>query len=271
MIENESATFIGFGNMGAAIFDSVFKNNCFNKISIIDPDESKTSRIENSSVITYSKISKDISKSKYIWICTKPQLFSKVSNDLSKYLNPDQVIISIMAGITKKQIINETNHSKVVRIMPNTPAQISKGISVWNTTENITRSEKMAIEKSLNSFGKSIYVDKEDIINLSTALSGSGPGFFYRILESFIIAGESSGLEKEISRKLAIETFIGSAELLNSNDSSPEELRVAVTSPGGTTEAGLNYLEEINIDNIITQTISKAVQRGNELSDESNK
>ena len=117
------------------------------------------------------------------------------------------------------------------------------------------------LNKSLRLSGKKLIRDFDEIEKLQSSLKQT---------EKFVNIS-LSGLEKEISRKLAIETFIGSAELLNSNDSSPEELRVAVTSPGGTTEAGLNYLEEINIDNIITQTISKAVQRGNELSDESNK
>lgn len=270
MNQKENATFIGFGNMGSAIVDAVYKKKCFNKITVIEPDSSKTSNLKSLSILTDIKISEEINKSKYVWICVKPQLFKKVSLDLKSFLGKDQILISIMAGITKNQIVQQTNHLKVVRIMPNTPAQISKGISVWNTTNNVNSDERIIIEKALNSFGKSILVDKEEIINLSTALSGSGPGFFYRILESFIIAGEKSGLDRNISKKLAIETFIGSAELLNASSSTPEELRIAVTSPGGTTEAGLNYLEKININDIISQTIAEAVNRGNELSEESN-
>ena len=152
-----------------------------------------------------------------------------------------------------------------------TRAFLSRSRCVWNATKNINSSEKKIIENALNSFGKSIYVDKEEIINLSTALSGSGPGFYYKILESFILAGEKVGIEKEISKKLAIETFIGSAHLVDLSKSSPEDLRIAVTSPGGTTEAGLRYLEKINIDEIITQTITEAVNRGIELSEESEK
>lgn len=269
MTSRENATFIGFGNMGSAIVDAIFKKRCFDQITVIEPDNKKTKDLKKQTILTDIKISKEINKSKYVWICVKPQLFNKISLDLKSFLDQDQILISIMAGITKNQIIEQTNHLKVVRIMPNTPAQISKGISVWNTTNNINSDEKTIIENSLNSFGKSIYVEKEEIINLSTALSGSGPGFFYRILESFIIAGEKAGLDKTISKKLAIETFIGSAELINSSSYTPEELRIAVTSPGGTTEAGLNYLEKINIDQVITQTIKEAVNRGNELSKES--
>ncbi|MBD33263.1 MAG: hypothetical protein CL892_02340 [Dehalococcoidia bacterium] len=176
-----------------------------------------------------------------------------------------------MAGITINQINDRTNHEKIIRIMPNTPAQISKGISVWNSTNNLSEMEKNKIENSLNSFGKSIYLDDESMINLSTALSGSGPGFLYRILESFIFAGEKIGLSKEVSKKLAIETFIGSAELINLTENSPKNLREAVTSPGGTTEAGLNLLEKKEIDKLIYEMMKEAVQRGNDLAEESDK
>jgi pyrroline-5-carboxylate reductase len=271
MNPEDKTIFIGFGNMGSAIVKAIDKKKCFKHINVIEPDKNKSNNIQTKTITFHTNLPTDINESKYIWLCVKPQSFKNISYDLKQILNPNHVIISIMAGITKDQIIKQTNHTKVVRIMPNTPAQISKGISVWNATENIDVSERNIIEESLNSFGKSIYVEKEEIINLSTALSGSGPGFFFRILESFIIAGYKSGLDKEVSKKLAIETFIGSAELINLSNSSPQDLRKAVTSPGGTTEAGLNYLENINIDEIITQTISEAVNRGNELSKESEK
>ena len=269
MTPKDKTIFIGYGNKGSPILKAIDKNQCFKHINVIEPDSDKVKNIQKESITFHTEFPYEINDSKYIWICVKPQLFNEISTELKKILTPDHVIISIMAGITKNQIIKQTEHSKVIRIMPNTPAQISKGISVWNATNNIDLSERKIIEKSLNSFGKSIYVEKEEIINLATALSGSGPGFLFRILESFIIAGHKSGLDKEVSKKLAIETFIGSAELINQRNSSPEDLRKAVTSPGGTTEAGLNYLENINIDKIITQTIIEAVNRGNELSKES--
>ena len=148
MNQKENATFIGFGNMGSAIVDAVYKKKCFNKITVIEPDSSKTSNLKSLSILTDIKISEEINKSKYVWICVKPQLFKKVSLDLKSFLGKDQILISIMAGITKNQIVEQTNHLKVVRIMPNTPAQISKGISVWNTTNNVNSDERIIIEQS---------------------------------------------------------------------------------------------------------------------------
>ncbi len=269
MNSTEGSVFIGFGNMGSAIVNSISKNNIYSDILVIESDQSKLENNSSKNIRFSEKITEELSDQKYIWLCVKPQSFSYLAKKIKPYLKSDQIIISIMAGITINQINDQTNHEKIIRIMPNTPAQISKGISVWNSTNNISEIEKNKIEKSLNSFGKSIYVDEESMINLSTALSGSGPGFFYRILESFISAGEKIGLGNELSKTLAIETFIGSAELINITKNTPKNLREAVTSPGGTTEAGLNLLEKKEIDKVIFEMMKEAVQRGKELAEES--
>ena len=267
----ESSVFIGFGNMGSAIVNSISKKNIFKDILVIESDQSKTENNSSKKIRFSNSISEELSDHKYVWLCIKPQSFGYLAKEIKPYLRSNQIIISIMAGITINQINDRTNHEKIIRIMPNTPAQISKGISVWNSTNNLSEMEKNKIENALNSFGKSIYLDDESMINLSTALSGSGPGFLYRILESFIFAGEKIGLSKEVSKKLAIETFIGSGELINITENSPKNLREAVTSPGGTTEAGLNLLEKKDIDKLIYEMMKEAVQRGNDLAEESDK
>ena len=174
-----------------------------------------------------------------------------------------------MAGIKISNIQNHTEHEKVVRVMPNTPAQVSRGISVWKSSDNISKNDKITVEKILNSFGKCIEVESENIIDISTALSGSGPGFIYKFLESMISAGEKSGLDKEMRRILAIETLIGSSELLRITNESPNKLREAVTSPGGTTEAGLNFMSNNDFEEIIFGTIKAAIDKSIELSKES--
>lgn len=267
----DSSVFIGYGNMGSAIVNSIYKKNIYKDILVIEPDKNKIEKKASKYISFSHKLTKELSDYKYVWFCVKPQSFRNIAKEIKPYLKSSQIMISIMAGITINQINDYTDHEKIIRIMPNTPAQISKGISVWNSTNNISKKEKNIIENSLNSFGKSIYVEDETMINLSTALSGSGPGFLYRILESFIFAGEKIGLDKEVSKTLAIETFIGSAELINLTKNSPKNLREAVTSPGGTTEAGLELLKKIEIDRIIFEMMAEAVQRGNDLAKESNK
>ena len=264
-----NVTFIGFGNMGSAIVRGISKENLFSEINVVESDNSKFDNFGNPKIKFMTSINSEIKKSHFIWLCIKPQSFREVLLELKKYINSEQVIISIMAGITINQINKYSNHDRTVRVMPNTPAQVSKGISVWTYKNNLEKSENEIIQQTLNSFGKSIFVEDETKINIATALSGSGPGFIFRILESFILAGQKAGLEKNVSEKLAIETLIGSAELINSTNSKPKELREAVTSQGGTTEAGLDFLNQNKIDQLITDTIITAVNRGRQLSEES--
>jgi pyrroline-5-carboxylate reductase len=263
-------TFIGFGNMGSAIVKGILKENIFSDINIIESDKSKFISYSGSKINFKEKIDKDISNSKFIWLCVKPQSFQYLADEIKGFLNNNQVLISIMAGIKIDQIKRLSNHNKIIRIMPNTPAQVSKGMSVWKSTNEVNHEEKEITVNMLNSFGKSIEAQSEHIIDTATALSGSGPAFIYKFLESLILAGIKAGLSDSVSYMLAKETLIGSSELLRISNKTPKELREAVTSPGGTTEAGLNFLEENKIEEIISGTIKAAVNRSIKLSKESN-
>ena len=268
ILNNEEITFVGFGNMGSAIVGGILKENIFTKINIIESDTSKF-KLKEKRLNFIEKINSEINSSKFIFLCVKPQSFDDLSKIIKNFLSEDQILISIMAGIKISNIQDYTEHEKVVRIMPNTPAQVSRGISVWKSSDNISNNDKITVEKILNSFGKCIEVESENIIDICTALSGSGPGFIYKFLESMISAGEKSGLDKEMSRILAIETLIGSSELLRITNESPKKLREAVTSPGGTTEAGLNFMKNNDFEEIIFGTIKAAIDKSIELSKES--
>lgn len=266
-LSNDEITFIGYGNMGSAIVEGILRDNLFKNIKIVENDKSKFNR-KNQNLNFEEKITEQISSSKYIFLCVKPQSFKTLAKQLNNKLSEDQIIISIMAGIKIPTIENYLNHYQVVRVMPNTPAQVSKGISVWISSSKVHKSEKNTIDKILNSFGKSIEVKSENIIDISTALSGSGPGFIYKFLEDMILAGEKAGLDPHMSETLAVETLIGSSELLRISKESPKRLREAVTSPGGTTEAGLNFMGKNKFENIIFGTIESAIKRSIELSKE---
>ncbi|NCG35855.1 MAG: pyrroline-5-carboxylate reductase [Dehalococcoidales bacterium] len=262
-------TFIGFGNMGSAIVKGILKENIYSHINIIENDKLKFINSSESELKFKEKIDDNISNSKFIWMCVKPQSFQYLANEIKSFLDDDQVLISIMAGIKIDQIKELSNHSKIIRVMPNTPAQVSKGMSVWKSTNEVSTEEKELAISMLNSFGKSLEAESEDIIDTATALSGSGPGFIYKFLESLILAGKKSGLTDSMSYSLAKETLIGSSELLRVSNQTPKELREAVTSPGGTTEAGLDFLEENKIEEIIIGTIKAAIDRSIKLSKES--
>ena len=265
-MDQNKITFIGFGNMGSAIYNGMQKSKLTNEVLIVDMDEKKLLDLKNTSVTFLNKIEEKISDSKLIWLCVKPQSFNEITKDLIKFCTNNQTLVSIMAGVTINQIKKETKMEKIVRVMPNTPAQISKGMSVWTNTKEVEKNDVDMVQNILNSIGKSVRVDSENEIELATALSGSGPGFIYKFIESMIKAGKKIGLSETLSRELVTETFFGSASLLEVSDKELEALKEDVTSPGGTTEAGLNFLDKIDIDNIVFKMINSAVNRSKELS-----
>ena len=265
-MDQNKITFIGFGNMGSAIYNGMQKSKLTNKVLIVDMDEKKLLDLKNTSVTFLNKIEEKISDSKLIWLCVKPQSFNEITKDLIKFCTNNQTLVSIMAGVTINQIKKETEMEKIVRVMPNTPAQISKGMSVWTNTKEVEKNDVDMVQNILNSIGKSVRVDSENEIELATALSGSGPGFIYKFIESMIKAGKKIGLSETLSRELVTETFFGSASLLEVSDKELEALKENVTSPGGTTEAGLNFLDKMDIDNIVFKMINSAVNRSKELS-----
>ena len=265
-MDQNKITFIGFGNMGSAIYNGMQKSKLTNEVLIVDMDEKKLLDLKNTSVTFLNKIEEKISDSKLIWLCVKPQSFNEITKDLIKFCTNNQTLVSIMAGVTINQIKKETEMEKIVRVMPNTPAQISKGMSVWTNTKEVEKNDVDMVQNILNSIGKSVRVDSENEIELATALSGSGPGFIYKFIESMIKAGKKIGLSETLSRELVTETFFGSASLLEVSDKELEALKEDVTSPGGTTEAGLNFLDKMDIDNIVFKMINSAVNRSKELS-----
>ena len=265
-MDQNKITFIGFGNMGSAIYNGMQKSKLTNEVLIVDMDEKKLLDLKNTNVTFLNKIEEKISDSKLIWLCVKPQSFNEITKDLIKFCTNNQTLVSIMAGVTINQIKKETEMEKIVRVMPNTPAQISKGMSVWTNTKEVEKNDVDMVQNILNSIGKSVRVDSENEIELATALSGSGPGFIYKFIESMIKAGKKIGLSETLSRELVTETFFGSASLLEVSDKELEALKEDVTSPGGTTEAGLNFLDKMDIDNIVFKMINSAVNRSKELS-----
>ena len=182
-MDQNKITFIGFGNMGSAIYNGMQKSKLTNEVLIVDMDEKKLLDLKNTSVTFLNKIEEKISDSKLIWLCVKPQSFNEITKDLIKFCSNNQTLVSIMAGVTINQIKKETKMEKIVRVMPNTPAQISKGMSVWTNTKEVEKNDVDMVQNILNSIGKSVRVDSENEIELATALSGSGPGFIYKFID----------------------------------------------------------------------------------------
>lgn len=262
--------FIGAGKMGEAYISALHNENT---IKFYETNEERAKYIsENYKAENEKNLNYFISDSDYIILAVKPQNMKELLNKISS-LNVEgiknKIFISIAAGVKIKSMINwfENDKIKIVRVMPNTPCLIKKGISGYTFNENIKDEDIENIEKILNATGEIVKV-KENELDIVTAISGSGPAYVFVMLNSIADAGVKLGMTKESALKLAAETFIGSAELLKQTKEHPEKLKDNVTSPGGTTAAGLFKMEENNIRKALIETIEAAYMRSKELGKE---
>jgi len=197
-------------------------------------------------------------------IAVKPQDFENLCKEVSVDLS-NKLVISIMAGVSIERIERLLNAKKVVRVMPNLPLRIQKSLSGWIASKGVSEEEKKSVRKLLKEFGAEVEVDKEEKINMITALSGSGPAYFFRLAEILAIAAKKYGFNDEEARKIAESTFLGAAELLKTSGERSCVLREKVTSKGGTTEAAFKSMDSNNIEKIVLEGIEAARRRADEL------
>ena len=195
----------------------------------------------------------------------KPQALESVLPSLADCLEPHQSLISIVAGATIKTIFVGTGHDAVIRIMPNTPAQIGAGISVWTASEGVSKSQRDMARSVVSTLGEEVYVASEDIIDMATALSASGPAYVFSFIEALVDAGVHIGMSRALAEQLAVETVLGSALMAKETGTHPAELRNMVTSPAGTTAEALVALEKGGLRATVTSAVAAAYRRSKEL------
>ena len=257
--------FIGSGKMAEAIISGVLNSGIIDSENILcsDINKERINYIDNKyKTSTFGNNSTIIDKCDLIFLCVKPQDIKKLKNDLYDNLRENQSLLSILAGIKISTLSNVSNHKSIVRIMPNTPAQIKKGVSVWTHTNETSKKHVEYIEIILNSIGTQYKVENEETIEMATALSASGPAYLFYFIESLIESGENIGLPKNLSEKLTLGMLKGSLDLFQASNETAEKLRENVTSPGGTTEAAINILQNNNFKNSIIEAINAAHKRG---------
>ena len=198
-------------------------------------------------------------------LSVKPQQLDAVAEDLKGVLTADQTVLSIMAGVKMHSIGLKLNHTKLIRVMPNTPAQIRKGISAWMASDDVDQSTLDFVASMLRAIGDELKFDDEKSIDIATALSGSGPGYVFVFIEALADAGVELGLPVHVARHLASQTVFGSAALQRESGKHPAELRNMVTSPGGTTAVGLAALEIGGFRAAVAEAVRPAFERGEEL------
>ena len=200
-----------------------------------------------------------------IVLAVKPQQFNSVAEELKGVLNSSQTVLSIMAGVKMHSIGLQLDHNKLIRVMPNTPAQIRKGISAWTASSSVDQRTLDFVGNMLKAIGDELKFSDEKNIDIATALSGSGPAYVFVLIEALADAGVELGLPGHVAHHLASQTVLGSAALQRESGKHPAELRNMVTSPGGTTAAGLAALENGGFRATIADAVRSAYKRGEEL------
>ncbi len=251
--------FIGAGKMAFAMARGMVNNKIFraDQIMISDPQESALELFcrELHGVVAASNNIQIADKCDIVIVAVKPQKIDEALHDIQHAVSAKQLWISIAAGVTIGRLVNLLGTHRVARVMPNTPCLIGQGISGIAASVESLPEDIAQIKQICNSIGKSVVVT-EGMMDAVTGLSGSGPAFVFAFIESLIDGGILMGLTREVATALAVQTVLGAAKLINEEPQSPAELRAMVTSPGGTTIAGLKALE----DGAFRATVMNAVQ-----------
>ncbi len=195
----------------------------------------------------------------------KPQTVNAVLPELRGRLDGNDLLLSIIAGTPIRLLAEATGHAAVVRAMPNTPAQIGQGISVWTATPEVTAGHREEAKTILGALGTEVFLDDERYLDMATALSGSGPGYVFLVMEALVDAGVHMGFPRRVAEELVVQTLRGSVEFAARSGRHAAELRNQVTSPGGTTAAALYHMEKGGLRTVISKGIWAAYQRSIEL------
>lgn len=264
---------IGSGNMAEAIIKGVLASGLYKGADIMASDV-RPERLEAMAgeyKIKTTLNNEDIVKHfRVILICVKPQNVSTLLDELAGKLGDKTLVISIAAGITASYLSKRLSNCQIIRAMPNTPAMVGQGATALYSANAATESIALAV-KLFGAVGKAVVVDREELIDAVTAVSGSGPAYFFLLMEEMIKAGQQLGLSKDIAEQLVLQTAYGASVLAKQaydRGESPADLRRKVTSPRGTTEAAIAVFQKHNFGETIAAALGCAMQRSIELSKE---
>ena len=264
-------SFIGGGNMGEAIISALLSKKVTlpENITVSDAIEARREHLAQMHGVNVTPSNFEaIQGTDVIVFAVKPQSLSDVMTDLTGHLRGAQVLLSIVAGARIATLSDGLRHRRIVRSMPNTPAQIGEGMTVWTATEEVTEGQKKEARSILGVMGKEIFVEDEKMIDMATAVSGSGPAYFFLFIEALTDAAVNVGLPREMAKTMVLQTMLGSGRLIEKSGTEPAELRRMVTSKGGTTEQALRVFEEEEFTILVAKAVDAAYTRARQLGGE---
>ena len=259
---------VGYGNIGKTFANSFISSRFIKPedIFVLVKDKFEVTNEEKLTHQNFIKtFSSKISEFDIVLFSVKPQDFLELSKKIAPFITQNQLVLSVMAGVTIHTISKALNATKIVRSMPNIPTQIGLGMTVFTASQEIDRKDLFIIQNLINTTGKSVYVEDENLINAATAISGSGPAYVFYFMKSIINAAVELGFNQSEAELLVSQTFMGSVALQNNESLSNEEWILKVASKGGTTQSALNIFESQMLENTIIDAIKNANNRAVEL------
>ncbi len=268
MLKDLKIDFIGPGVMAEAIVKGMIERAGVSPDQIIMSGP-RITRLEELSgtygVSTTTDNRSSVKDADIVVIAVKPQTLDSALSDLPGAIPESALVLSIVAGATLESISERLGHHAIVRAMPNTPAQIGKGITVWTATKQVTEEQRAQAREILLALGEEIFVEEEDYLDMATALSGTGPAYVYLFMEALVDAGVHLGFPRRIAEELVVQTISGSVAFYDHSSLHLSRLRNQVTSPGGTSAAALYYLEKAGFRTALSRAIWAAYERSTQL------
>lgn len=262
--------FIGAGNMAASLIGGLLAQGIpASHIRASDPGaEQRTKIAAEHGIALFADNAEAILNADVIVLATKPQVLKDVCLALAPSLQDGQLLLSIAAGISCASLGNWLGARPIVRCMPNTPALLRQGVSGLYANAHVSPTQRALAEQLLSAVGIALWLENEQQIDAVTAVSGSGPAYFFLLIEAMSAAGEQLGLPKAIAAQLTLQTALGAAHMAVASDVDAAELRRRVTSPNGTTEAAINTFQAGGFAELVEQALSAAAKRSAELAEQ---
>ena len=268
-LANLHLTFIGCGVMAESIVAGLLRKNLVKakQITASHPRQSRRAELsEKYKIRVFEKNTEAVESVKSfdnssVFLCVKPQRIKGILDELKGFVAPDQMVLSIVAGARIETISDALGNEKIVRTMPNTPSQIGAGMTAWTCTETVSEDERAQVKSLLSALGKELFVESENMIDMATSLSATGPTYIFMVMEALTDAGVHMGFSREVSKELVQETMLGAVLFAMESHKHPAELRNMVTSPGGTSAEAIYQMEKGSLRTVLSKAVYAAYKR----------
>lgn len=263
-----SLAIIGAGNMGSAIVHGMLDHAILpaDRIILTDPHVTALNQWKEKGCRTNTDNAQAVQEAQVILLAVKPQIMHAVLTQVAPAISSQHLVISIAAGISIHTIATDIGDTiPLVRVMPNLCARVGDSMSAWVANPHVSPQQKQTVQKLLGAIGTEQEIQNESLMDAVTAVSGSGPAYFFILVQAMEEQAQAFGLDPQTARTLVLQTFVGAAHTLASSDMSAEDLASAVTSKGGTTEAALQHFSTHNLSTIIQEGMKAAHKRAQDL------